>query len=419
MSNRGRKRVVVTGMGVVSCLGNDTETFYNALLEGKSGISPIQEFSTQDLSTSFAGIIRNFDTGEYLDRKQARRVDRFISYAMVAGKKALEMSGLYPEVPSSIDKSRSGIIVGSGMGGMGVFAQGVTTLNESGPKRITPFFVPYIITNMAGGMLAIDTGFQGPNYSVSSACATGNNAILCAMKAIRDGDADLMLTGGVEAPISQIGMAGFCAVKALSQRNDAPQKASRPWDKSRDGFVMGEGAGVIVIESLEHALKRGAKIYCELLGGASSCDAFHMTEPHPDGSGVASCIAQALRDASVQKEDVNYINAHATSTPAGDMAEIRAIQKVIPETRNIIINATKSLIGHALGGASGLEAIVTIKAIETGWIHPTLNLEDPEEGLDFIVPKEKMRADIKVAISNSFGFGGHNSVIVLAPYKQG
>jgi 3-oxoacyl-[acyl-carrier-protein] synthase II len=410
-----KRRVVVTGMGIVSNLGNDPDTFHQNLCAGKSGISTITEFPTEELTTKFGGIIRNFETGDYLDKKQARRVDRFIAYAMVAGKKALQSAAVNSE-SDQLDKTRCGIIVGSGMGGMSVFAQGVTTLNEQGPRRITPFFVPYIITNMAGGMLAIDTGFKGPNYSVSSACATGNHAIISALKHIRDGEADLMLTGGVEAPVSLIGMAGFCAIRALSQRNDAPEQASRPWDKNRDGFVMGEGAGIIVIESLEHALARKAKIYCELLGGGASCDAFHMTEPCEDGSGVASCIRQALLDAGITPADVNYVNAHATSTPVGDMAEIRAVKQVLTNSKDVVINATKSMTGHALGAAGGLEAIATIKAIETGVVHPTINLENPEEGLDFIVPTKATKHSIKAAISNSFGFGGHNAVLVFAPY---
>jgi 3-oxoacyl-[acyl-carrier-protein] synthase II len=411
-----KKRVVVTGLGVVSCLGNDVDTFYNSLLEGKSGISPITEFPVDDLPTRFAGIIHNFDSGEYIDKKQARRIDKFISYGIVAGKKSLESAGLYPDA-HNVNKDRCGIIMGSGMGGMAMFANGVTTVIQQGAKRLTPFFVPFILTNMAGGMLAMDTGFRGPNYSVSSACATGNHAILCALKHIRDGEADLMVTGGVEAAINPVGLAGFCAVKALSTRNDEPQKASRPWDKDRDGFVMGEGAGVLVLESLEHALARGAKIYGEILGGGASCDAYHITEPALDGAGVALCINSALKDAGVKPEDVNYINAHATSTPAGDMAEIKAIKQVIPNTKNVIINCTKSMVGHALGGAGGIEAVAVVKALETGIIHPTINLDNPEDGLDFIVPTKALKANIKVAISNSFGFGGHNAVVVFAPYK--
>ncbi|MGZ3634106.1 MAG: beta-ketoacyl-ACP synthase II, partial [Parachlamydiaceae bacterium] len=303
-------------------------------------------------------------------------------------------------------------------GGMGVFADGVQTLLEKGNRRVTPFLVPYILTNMGGGLLAIDVGFMGPCYSISTACATSNNAIIAAANHIRQGDADLMIAGGTEAAITPLGVAGFCACKALSQRNDAPHKASRPWDKDRDGFVMGEGAGVLVLESLEHALARGAPILAEYLGGGISCDAHHMTEPRSDGEGVANCLKNALVDAGISAEQVNYINAHATSTPVGDMAEINALKKVFSKTDHIAINATKSMIGHSLGAAGGIEAVATIKAIQTEMIHPTLNLENPEEGcLDFHVPTTAEKFKVNVAISNSFGFGGHNATLVFAPYR--
>jgi 3-oxoacyl-[acyl-carrier-protein] synthase II len=411
-----KKRIVVTGMGVVSCFGNDVDVFYENLLAGNSGISLISEFPCEELSTHFAGVIRNFDPGEYIDKKQARRVDKFISYALVAGKKALEYANLTVEALDKLDKNRCGIIIGSGMGGMTVFADGVETIKEKGMRRLTPFFVPFILSNMGGALLAIDIGFKGPNYSISTACATANNSIIAAAEHIRKGETDLMICGGVEAPIIPIGMAGFCACKALSQRNDAPTKASRPWDQERDGFVMGEGSGVIVLESLEHALARGATIYAEYLGGGSSCDAHHMTEPDPQGEGVALCIRKALENAEVQYEDVNYINAHATSTPAGDMAEINAIKKVLKKTQHITINATKSMIGHALGASGGFEAIATVKAIYTGKVHPTINLNNPEPHLDFDVPVQAKKHEIKIALSNSFGFGGHNATLVFAPY---
>lgn len=413
-----KKRIVVTGMGVVSCFGNDVNVFYENLLAGHSGISTITEFPTDDFPTKFAGVIRNFEPGEYLDKKQARRVDKFIAYAMVAGKKALEYGKLHGDNLAKLNKNRCGVLVGSGMGGMTVYADGVQDLLEKGPRKVTPFFVPYIITNMAGGLLAIDLGFMGPNYSISTACATSNNSIVAAANHIRNGDADLMICGGVEAPILPIGLAGFCACKALSQRNDAPQKASRPWDKGRDGFVMGEGAGVLVLETLEHAQARGAPILAEYLGGGISCDAHHITEPRADGAGVAACILNALKDAGKSPEDINYINAHATSTPAGDMAEVNAMKHVFKQPERIVLNATKSMIGHALGAAGGLEAIATIKAILDGMVHPTINLEDPEPDLKFHVPVKAEKWDIKAAMSNSFGFGGHNASIVLAPYRN-
>ncbi|MDE3055222.1 MAG: beta-ketoacyl-ACP synthase II [Verrucomicrobiota bacterium] len=416
-----KRRVVVTGMGIVSCFGTDVDEFYAKLLEGKSGIGSIESFPCADWPTRFAGAIRQFDPGSYMEKKQARRVDPFIRYAMVAGKKALEHGGLTAEALANLKKERCGIIVGSGMGGMTVFHDGVETLlTGGGYKRLTPFFVPYIITNMAGALLAIDTGFMGPNYSISTACATANNSIHAAAEQIFQGNADLMLCGGAEAPILPIGLAGFVAIKALSTRNEAPEKASRPWDRGRDGFVMGEGAGVLLLESLEHALERGAPIYAEYLGGAANCDAYHMTDPRPDGSGVAFCIEEALRSAGVEKEAVNYINAHATSTPTGDLGELTAVHRVFgAHTANIKINATKSLVGHCLGAAGGVEAVATIQAIRTGWLHPTLNLEDPEPLLGDLDPVagEKKAHAVRVAISNSFGFGGHNAVLVFAPYR--
>jgi len=408
-----KKRVVITGMGVVSCFGTDVGGFYQNLLDGKSGISLITEFPCDEFPTRFAGVIRDFDPGDYVDKKQARRFDKFLSYAMVAGKKALTGVSL-----ETLDKKRCGIIIGSGMGGMGVYAEGVQTLLEKGPRRVTPFFVPYILTNMASGLLAIDLGFMGPNYSISTACATSNHSFIAAANHIRAGDADLMVCGGVEAPIIPIGLAGFCACKALSTQNEFPERASRPWDKSRDGFVMGEGAGVLILESLEHALARKATIYAEYLGGGISDDAHHMTEPRPDGEGVAQCLRNALQNAGVKPEEVNYINAHATSTPVGDMAEVNALKKVFTSNRDkIAMNATKSMIGHALGAAGGLEAIATIKGISDGKIHPTINLEQPEEGLDFHIPLKAEKWDVNVALSNSFGFGGHNASIVLKKYR--
>lgn len=412
-----KKRIVVTGMGVVSSLGDDVDIFYQNLLDGKSGISPITEFPCEDYPTRFAGTIKNFDTGEYLDKKQARRVDKSIAFAIVAGKKALENGKLTKQALDALDKTKCGILIGSGMGGMDTFVSGVQTLLEKGNRKVTPFFVPYILSNMGGALLAMDIGFMGPNYSISTACATGNNCLISAAEHIRKGDADLMIAGGVEAAIIPMGVAGFCACKALSQRNDEPTKASRPWDKNRDGFVMGEGSGVIILESLEHALKRGATIFAEYLGGAVSCDAYHITEPRDDGAGVVLCIQKALEDAGVSAHDVSYINAHATSTPVGDMAEVNALNKVFAHPEKIVMNGTKSMIGHSLGAAGGIEAVVTVKAIKEGIVHPTINLENPEEGIRFELPTHAKKMDIKVAISNSFGFGGHNATVVFAPYN--
>jgi 3-oxoacyl-[acyl-carrier-protein] synthase II len=301
-----------------------------------------------------------------------------------------------------------------------MFLEGVETLVKEGYRRMSPFFVPYIITNMGGALLAIDLGFTGPNYSISTACATSNYCIAAAAEHIRRGDADLMLCGGAEASINPVGLGGFSVMKALSVRNDDPQKASRPWDKQRDGFVMGEGSGVLILESLEHALARGATIYAEYLGGSVNCDAYHYTSPREDGSGVEACMRLALKDAGLEKEQINYINAHATSTQAGDLCELKGIKNLFGEhTENISITATKSMTGHCLGAAGGIEAIATIKAINTGMLHPTINVEQPEEmleGIDY-VPNVAKPKKITAALSNSFGFGGHNSTLVFAPYN--
>lgn len=415
-----KKRIVVTGMGIVSCFGNDVDLFYDNLLQGKSAASKIERFDCEEFPTRFAAEIKHFDPFPYLDKKQARRVDPYIAYSTVSGKKALEQGLLSTkEQLDQLKKERCGILIGSGMGGMETFSNGVTTMNQKGFKKVTPFFVPYIITNMGGALLAMDTGFMGPNYSISTACATANYCIVNAANHIRNGDADLMLCGGAEAAIIPMGLTGFIACKALSQCNDDPKGASRPWDRGRDGFVMGEGAGVLLLESLEHALNRGAPILAEYLGGSFSCDAYHMTNPRDDGLGVVQCIENALKDANIKKEQVNYINAHATSTPAGDLVELKAIKKVFTNTEKIKMNSTKSIIGHCLGAAGGLEAIATIKAIQTGMLHPTINLDDPEPELDMdVVANQAQKLEVRAALSNSFGFGGHNGSIILSSYQK-
>jgi 3-oxoacyl-[acyl-carrier-protein] synthase II len=410
-----KKRVVVTGMGIVSCLGNDPEGFYQRLLQGESGITTITHFPCDDLPSRMSGYVRDFDPGELIEKKQARRVDRFIAFAMCAGKRALLSAGL-PLTGEGIDSTRAGVIIGSGVGGMLTFYDNAKICLEKGPSRVSPFLIPFILTDMASALLAKDLGFMGPNYSVSTACATSNYSIIAAAHHIMNGEADLMICGGAEAPVERIGVAGFTAMKALSERNDAPQKASRPFDKGRDGFVIAEGSGVLVLESLESAQRRGAPILAEYRGGAISCDAYHMTEPRPDGQGIALCIEHALAEAGINVEQISYINTHATSTSVGDMAEIRALERIFPNPRAITINATKSMVGHSLGAAGGIEAIATIQAIRTGWVHPTINLDDPEE-IPFDLPREKKRVDVECAISNSFGFGGHNATIVLSPFQ--
>ncbi|KAK1285696.1 hypothetical protein QJS10_CPB20g01236 [Acorus calamus] len=413
-----KKRVVVTGMGLVSVFGNDVDAYYERLLSGESGIGPIDRFDASKFPTRFAGQIRDFKSEGYIDGKNDRRLDDCLRYCIVSGKKALESAGLGGADLDKIDKARAGILVGTGMGGLSVFSDGVQALIERGHRKITPFFIPYAITNMGSALLAIDLGFMGPNYSISTACATSNFCFYDAANHIRRGEADLMIAGGTEAAIIPIGLGGFVACRALSQRNDDPQTASRPWDRDRDGFVMGEGAGVLVLESLEHAMKRDAPIIAEYLGGAVTCDAYHMTDPRADGLGVSSCIEKSLVDSGVAPEEVNYINAHATSTLAGDLAEVNAVKKVFKNTSEIKMNATKSMIGHCLGAAGGLEAIATVKAITTGWLHPTINQFNPEPAVEFdTVANKKQQHEVHVGISNSFGFGGHNSVVVFAPFK--
>lgn len=413
-----KKRIVVTGMGVVSCHGHEVPGFYDKLLEGKSGVRTIDIFSVENFPTQFAAYISNFDPGHYVERKQARRVDPYINYALVAGKKALEMAGICLDEVDTLNRERCGVVVGSGLGGMHTFFEGVKSFLERGPRKLSPFFVPHTITNMAGGMLAMDLGFMGPNYAITTACATATHSIISAANHIRSEQADLMLCGGVEAGVSVVGLAGFNACRALSQRNDEPEKASRPWDKGRDGFVLGEGAGILVLESLEHALERGAPILAEYLGGGLSCDAYHMTQLREDGQGVRICLENTFKDGGISAEDVQYLNPHATSTPAGDMVEVAAYRQAFKNPGLVTINATKSLIGHCLGAAGGVEAIASIMAIRTGEVHPTINLDDPEPGImDFDVPLTRAQRDINVALSLSFGFGGHNAAIALKRYE--
>ncbi|KAK1683415.1 hypothetical protein QYE76_044263 [Lolium multiflorum] len=415
-----RKRVVITGMGLASVFGNEVDAFYDRLLAGESGVGTIDRFDPGSFPTRFAGQIRGFSSEGYIDGKNDRRLDDCIRYCILSGKKALQSAGLGTgsDAHGKLDVGKAGVLVGTGMGGLTAFSDAIQNLTEKGYKRISPFFIPYSITNMGSALLAMDVGFMGPNYSISTACATSNFCFYAAANHIRRGDADIIVAGGTEAAILPIGLGGFVACRALSQRNDDPVTASRPWDTGRDGFVMGEGAGVLVMESLEHAMKRGAPIIAEYLGGAVNCDAYHLTDPRSDGMGVSSCITKSLQDAGVAPEEVNYINAHATSTLAGDLAEVRAIKQVFRNTSEIKINSTKSMIGHCLGAAGGLEAIATIKSITTGWVHPTINQFNPEPEVNFdTVANEKKQHEVNVAISNSFGFGGHNSVVVFAPFK--
>ncbi|ONK65390.1 uncharacterized protein A4U43_C07F36610 [Asparagus officinalis] len=414
-----QRRVVVTGMGVVTPLGHEPDLFYNNLLEGISGISEIENFDCSSYSTRIAGEIKSFSTDGLVSPKLSKKMDKFMLYMIAAGKKALANAGITEEILSELDKTKCGVIIGSSLGGMKVFNDAIEALRVS-YKKVNPFCIPFATINMGPALLAMDLGWMGPNYSISTACATSNYCILNAANHIIRGEADLMLCGGSDSAIIPIGLGGFVACRALSQRNDDPSKASRPWDSDRDGFVMGEGSGVLLLEELEHAKQRRANIHAEFLGGSVTCDAYHMTEPHPEGMGVALCIEKALIESGVSREDVNYVNAHATSTPAGDVKEYHALMSCFGQNPELRVNSTKSMIGHLLAAAGAVEAIATIQAIRTGWVHPNINLENPDKNVDanVLVGSKKERLDVKVALSNSFGFGGHNSSILFARYEQ-
>mmetsp|Transcript_2865 Transcript_2865/g.7232 ORF Transcript_2865/g.7232 Transcript_2865/m.7232 type:complete len:500 (+) Transcript_2865:111-1610(+) len=422
MATKDAKRVVVTGLGIVSAHGTDKDAFYEKLCAGESAVKTISKFDPEGLTTQIAAEIPDIDCTGYIDPKNARRMDDVVKYTIVSGKKALEDAGLEKgsEAYDALDKTRCGILIGSAMGGtsLKVSMENMDKLLKG--KRVSPFFVPYTLVNVPGGLLAIDIGFKGPNYAVVTACATGNYCITAAANHIRNGECDVVLAGGAEAAVTRAGIAGFNGCKALSSRNDDPTAASRPWDKKRDGFVMGEGAGVLCLESLDHAKARGATIYAEYLGGAYTCDAHHMTDPHPEGEGVARCIKQAIADAGVDAKDIGYISAHGTSTPVGDMAEVRAIKRAFDDdTEGLVVNSTKSMLGHSLGAAAGIEAVVLVQALRHRKVHPTVNLEDPEDGFDLRASKEEIDLpDLKVAASNSFGFGGHNSCVILKRYEE-
>ncbi|XP_074280798.1 3-oxoacyl-[acyl-carrier-protein] synthase II, chloroplastic-like isoform X2 [Silene latifolia] len=375
-----QKRVVVTGMGVVSPLGHEIDVFYNNLLEGISGINEIEAFDCSTYPTKIAGEIKSFSAEGWVAPKFSKRMDKFMLYILTAGKKALANGGITEDLLNDFDKTKCGVLIGSAMGGMKVFNDSIEALRIS-YKKINPFCVPFTTTNMGSAMLAMDLGWMGPNYSISTACATSNFCILSAANHIIRGEADLMLCGGSDSTIMPIGLGGFVACRALSQKNSDPKKASRPWDSNRDGFVMGEGAGVLLLEELEHALNRGANIYAEFLGGSFTCDAYHMTEPHPEGVGVTLCIEKALAETGLSKGDINYVNAHATSTPMGDLKEYQALVRCFGDNPELKINSSKSMTGHLLGAAGAVEAIATVEAIRSGWLHPNINLENPDEGV--------------------------------------
>ncbi|MUG43420.1 beta-ketoacyl-ACP synthase II [Paenibacillus woosongensis] len=410
-----KHRVVVTGMGVVTSLGQDLDTFWNNLMAGKSGVSAIESFDVSEYPTRIAASVKDFNAEDYVDRKEARKMDRFVQFAAAAATSAIKDSGLV--IGEQVDPERVGVIIGSGIGGLGTWEDQHNILLQKGPKRVSPFFIPMMIANMASGHVSILFGAKGPNSTAVTACATGTHSIGDSYKLIQRGDADVMICGGAEATIRPTGLAGFCSMRAMSTRNDEPERASRPFDTGRDGFVMGEGSGVLVLESLEHAQKRGAKIYAEVIGYGLSADAHHMTDPDPNGA--RRCMEMAIREAGINVSEVDYINAHGTSTPAGDRSETIAIKEALGDhARKVAVSSTKSMTGHLLGAAGGVEAVICGLTIKNSKIAPTINLEnqDPECDLDY-VPNVARAADVSVAMSNSFGFGGHNATIVLKKFE--
>lgn len=412
-----KRRVVITGIGVISPIGIGKENYWNALRNGVNGVDKITKFDVSGYTTQIAAEVKDFDPLDYFEKKEARRMDRFTQFAVAASKMALEDSKLNLD---EIDKERIGVALGSGVGGIETLENEYDKLNKKGPRRVSPFFIPMMISNIGAGHISMALGAKGPSITSVSACASSNNAIGEAFKIIERGDADMMFSGGAEASITPLSMAGFCTMKAMSTRNDDPKTASRPFDKDRDGFVMGEGSGIIILEELEHAKKRGAIIYGEIVGYGMSCDAYHITAPAPEGEGAARAMKNAINDAEIKPEDIDYINAHGTSTPYNDKFESMAIKTVFGEhAYDLSINSTKSMTGHLLGAASSIEAIACLLAVKEDYIHPTINIMNPDPELDLdYVPNEGKNKKVNYALSNSLGFGGHNVAIVLKKYND-
>lgn len=409
------RRVVVTGIGLVTPLGIGVEETWSGIIAGKSGVGEITRFDTTNYDAKIAGEVKGFNAEEFMPKKEAKRTETFIAFAIAAARMAMEDSGL------KIDESnghRVGVLTGCGLGGLSMLELTAHTVEHKGPHRVSPFFIPLIIGNMAPGMISIQFGAKGPNSSVATACAAGAHAIGDAYELIKYGKADAMISGGVESVITRTGIAGFCAMKALSTRNDEPQRASRPFDRDRDGFVMGEGCGMLILEALDHALARGAKIYAEMVGYGMSGDGYHMTSPPPDGDGAARCMQAAIDDAGIEKGEIGYINAHGTSTPINDLYETRAIKAVFGDlAKSVPISSTKSMTGHLLGGSGGVETVFTALAITHGILPPTINLENPGEECDLdYIPNVARKADITYAMTNSFGFGGTNASLILKKF---
>jgi 3-oxoacyl-[acyl-carrier-protein] synthase II len=413
------KRIVVTGIGALTPIGNNVETYWNNLINGVSGADMITQFDASKFKTRFACEIKGFDPTEFMDRKEARKLDRFAQIALVASDQAVLDAGITKE---NVDHDRVGVIFASGIGGLTTFTEEVTNfVHGDGTPRFNPFFIPKMILDIAAGQISMKHGFRGPNYAVVSACASSTNAIISAMDNLKLGKADIIITGGAEAVIGIAGMGGFNAMKAMSERNDDPKTASRPYDKDRDGFIMGEASGVLVLEELEHAIRRGAKIYCEVVGGGATADAYHLTAPHPEGLGARNVMNAALRDAGMQANEIDYINTHGTSTPLGDIAEAKAITEVFGEhAYHLNISATKSMTGHCLGAAGVIEAIACIQTVIHDIIPPTINhfTDDPDldPRLNFTFNKAQKRV-VNAALSNTFGFGGHNACVIVKKYK--
>ncbi|MAF16844.1 MAG: beta-ketoacyl-[acyl-carrier-protein] synthase II [Marinomonas sp.] len=407
-----RRRVVVTGMGMVSPLGNNVKDSWDNVIEGKSGVSTIEHFDVSQFSTRFAAQVKDFDASQYMSVKEARKMDVFIQYGIAAAVQAIEDAGLTPE---TVDYQRIGCAIGSGIGGLPMIEKNVELLNASGPKRISPFFVPGAIINMISGHVAIRFGFQGPNISIVTACTTGTHNIGMAGRMISYGDADVMVAGGAEMAITPLGIGGFGAARALSTRNDDPKTASRPWDKDRDGFVMGDGSGILVLEEYEHAIARGATIYAELAGFGMSDDAYHMTAPPENGDGALSAMSAALKDAGAKASEIDYINAHGTSTPIGDLAETQAVKTLMgADASDVAMSSTKSMTGHLLGAAGAVESIFSVLTIRDQLVPPTINLEEPSEGCDLnYVAHTAQKRKVELVLNNSFGFGGTNGTLVF------
>lgn len=415
-----KRRVVVTGLGAVTPLGNTKDEFWRRLTAGESGIGPITAFDAADLSTRFAAEVKDFDPEALLGKREAKRMDRFAQFAMATAKEAIEDCGLDLSEPNLLE--RSGVVVATGIGGIHTFASSAEKANRDGTwSKVTPFFIPMLMANAASAHISMAYGLRGPVFAVSSACASGNDAVISAYHYVASGEAPVMITGGSEATISPLAVGGFCSMKAMSTRNDDPVRASRPFDRERDGFVMGEGCGVLVLEEYEHAKARGARIYCELLGYGQSGDAYNIVAPDPESKGVELALQRALENSGVKPEQVDYINAHGTSTPQGDVAESQAIERVfgVNGAVRVAVSSTKSMHGHALGAAGGIEGVATVLAVHNDVMPPTINYEypDPECRLDY-VPNVARKAPVNVAFSNSFGFGGHNSVLVFAKVRD-